>query len=123
MQIPFHLLGLANKEDSLTAVNLDGNLVHYQNVLSASDKNPTTRQTLHNYLITDIHTFGSHVVYGSENKIFYFDVAAPHDVKTIDGLPNKLNIAGLYSNKHSLYAASLDKFVLRFTVDNGELKY
>lgn len=84
------LLGLAEtKNASLTAVNLNGELLNYQNVTSAADKHPTSVSRRHANLITDLINYGSFIVYASEHRIFYFDLAKPNDVRVITGTPNK----------------------------------
>jgi WD40 repeat protein len=110
----YQLLGLAEtKTGSLTAVNLNGDLVTYQDVTSAADKHPTSVSKRHTHLITDIVNYASFIVYASEHRIFYFDVSTPNDVRTVSGLPNKQNVLEFAQNSHTLYASTLDKFVLR----------
>jgi WD40 repeat protein len=65
--------------------------------------------------------FDKFIAYASEKRIFYFDQSAPNDIDVISGLPNDQQILEFYANNHSLYATSLDKFVLRFSVVDGKL--
>lgn len=51
--------------------------------------------------------------------MFYFHEEAVHDVNLIVGAPNKQLVLELFTNSHSVYATTLDKFVLRFTVGEG----
>lgn len=111
----YQLLGMAEQNQNLTAVNLSGDLVHYQKVTTASQGHPTYVARGHNYLISDMISFDKFVVYGTETRICYFDANSPKDIHHIQGLPSKQNILEFYSNHHSLYATTLDKFVLRFT--------
>ena len=112
------LLGLAETKDaSLTAVNLNGELVHYQSVTSAADKHPTSVSRRHAHLITDLIAFDRFVVYASEHRIFYFDAATPNDVHVVTGTPNKQTVLEFEQNSFSLYASTLDKFVLRLSVN------
>lgn len=69
-------------------------------------------------------SFDKFIVYSSEHRIFYFNVEDPNTVHEISSLPNAQNINVFSQNSHSLYASTLDKFVLRFTVseDGHSLK-
>jgi hypothetical protein len=107
---------LAETHDgNLTGVNLTGDLVHFHAVASASDKHPTALTHRHNYLISDMIHFDKFIVYGSESRIYYFDISAPDKVHIVANLPNKQNVLEFSQNHHSLYATTLDKFVLRLT--------
>ena len=114
-------MGLAEKKDGgLTAVNLKGDLVHFES-LSAADKHPTSLFEGHGHAISDLISFDKFIVYSSEHRIFYFNVATPNIVHQLSGLPHAQNVNVFAQNSHSLYASTLDKFVLRFTVSgDGE---
>lgn len=96
------------KEGEITGVNFGGDLVTFGSG-STESKYPKTVLKRHNYLISDMKSFDKYVVYSTETRILYFDVASPDDVKAISGLPNKQNVLELFQNNHSLYATSLDK--------------
>ena len=114
------LLGFgANTNDKLSAVNLSGDLVHFCGFTAAQDKNPSSIRKGHQGLISDIVNVEKHMLYGSENRVFYFNEEAAHDVNVIEGTPNKQAILELFANGHSVYATTLDKFVLRFTIGEG----
>ncbi len=61
-------------------------------------------------------SFDKFIVYSCEHRIFYFDVATPNVIHTLNGLPNKIDVTSFAKNTHALYASTLDKFVLRITV-------
>jgi WD40 repeat protein len=86
----YYLLGFASTKDgNLTAVNLNGSLVNFNQVTSAADKHPHHVSTRHTYLIDGLISFDKFVVYTSQKRIYYFDVANPDDIHTVGGLPNE----------------------------------
>lgn len=119
MQLPYHLLGLAQgpSGDNLFAVNFDGAMLHFKDASSNTDPMPSFAEKRHNYLISDMLPFGPFIALGSENKVFFFNAEDPSQYHSFEDLPNKEKITGLYANSHSLYATTLDKHVLRFTID------
>lgn len=117
------LSGLAESKDQhLTAVNLSGELTHFENFVSTHDRHPTKFIYGHQNLISDIQNFDKFIVYSSEANIFYFDVSTPNEVKRVENLPNKTAILELFSNNHSVYATTLDKLVLRLSAEENSIK-
>ena len=117
------LLGFADTSDTLTAVNLSGDLCTFDAFLEGSARHPSSFIKGHQNLISDIVNFDKYMVYASENNLYYFDSANPNHVRQVEGTPNKNAVLELFANNHSVYATTLDKLVLRLVASDDGIKF
>ena len=89
------ILGMAETPDgeNLTVVTLGADLAFFNGVTSAADKHPSAWTKHHHNLISDICSFGKHVVYSSESRVYYFDTSdESYRVSHVCKLPAQNNI-------------------------------